>query len=142
MAISISQIEKLREKLEVMPKVEDPDRQVSKLEAVRMMVESIRDLQSRGYSIEKISEILSDSGLPIAPTTLKSYLTKVKVTPVKPSKRSLAKKGRDRFSSAQENNEKASKKPGSKSLSNTPVSAGVTPVPKSGFKPKEDSDEI
>ena len=146
MAISVSQIEILRGKLEEMPQVEDPDRKISNLEAIRMMASSIRDLQSRGYSIEKITEILRESGLEIAPTTLKSYLTKVKVSPAKSNTRSTNKPRRSSATTSRGDKKKASEKavPGvkSKPASSTKNSTGVTPVPPGSFTPKDDTDEI
>lgn len=146
MAISVSQIEILRGKLEGMPEVENPDRKISNLEAIRMMASSIRDLQSRGYSIEKIAEILRESGLEIAPTTLKSYLTKVKGSPGKSNSRSSGKPRRPSSSTSREVKEKASEKPAAsvdtKPTASPKNSAGVTPVPPGSFTPKEDSDEI
>ncbi|MFP3852376.1 hypothetical protein [Pseudomonas sp. W5-01] len=146
MAISVSQIEILRGKLEEMPEVENPDRKISNLEAIRMMASSIRDLQSRGYSIEKIAEILRESGLEIAPTTLKSYLTKVKGSPGKSNSRSSGKPRRPSSSTSREVKKKASEKPAAsvatKPTASSKNSAGVTPVPPGSFTPKEDSDEI
>lgn len=146
MAISVSQIEILKGKLEEMPQVEDPDRKISNLEAIRMMASSIRDLQSRGYSIEKITEILRESGLEIAPTTLKSYLTKVKVSPAKSNTRSTNKPRRSSATTSRGDKKKASEKavPGveSKPASSTKNSTGVTPVPPGSFTPKDDTDEI
>lgn len=146
MAISVSQIEILRGKLEEMPEVENPDRKISNLEAVRMMASSIRDLQSRGYSIEKITEILRDSGLEIAPTTLKSYLTKVKGSSVKSNSKSSGRPRRSSSSTSREVKKKASEKPAA-SVATKPAAGskklpGVTPVSPSSFTPKEDSDEI
>ncbi|EFW77699.1 hypothetical protein [Pseudomonas savastanoi] len=146
MAISVSQIEILRGKLEEMPQVEDPDRKISKMEAIRMMATSIRDLQSRGYSIEKISGILGESGLEIAPTTLKSYLTKVKVSPGKSNARSTSKPRRVSATTSRGEKKKASEKPvsavESKPASSRTNSTGVTPVPPGSFTPKDDTDEI
>lgn len=146
MAISASQIEILKGKLEEMPQLEDPDRKVSNLEAIRMMASSIRDLQSRGYSIEKIAEILRESGLEIAPTTLKSYLTKVKGSTGKSHPRPVGKPRRPSPSTNREEKKKASEKTpasaNSKPAGNSKISTGVTPVPPGSFTPKEDSDEI
>ena len=146
MAIRVSQIESLREKLEVMPQVEDPDRKVSKMEAVRMMASSIRDLQSRGYSIEKIAEILGDSGLDIAPTTLKSYLTKVKGSLGKSNYRTNSKPRGQSNGASRGEVKKASEKPASavstKPANTKNIPTGVTPVASSSFKPKDDTDEI
>nr|WP_016355643.1 hypothetical protein [Pseudomonas migulae]AGC70397.1 putative mobilization protein, MobC [Pseudomonas migulae] len=146
MAISVSQIEILRGKLEEMPQVEDPDRKISNLEAIRMVASSIRDLQSRGYSIEKITEILRESGLEIAPTTLKSYLTKVKVSQAKSNSRSTNKPRRSSATTSRGDKKKASEKAvsgvESKPASSTKNSTGVTLVPPGSFTPKDDTDEI
>ncbi|WP_156357584.1 hypothetical protein, partial [Pseudomonas cannabina] len=141
MAISVSQIEILKGKLEEMPQVEDPDRKISNLEAIRMMATSIRDLQSRGYTIEKITEILRESGLEIAPTTLKSYLTKVRVSPGKSNSRSTGKPRRKSVTTSSGVKKKASEKAASevesKPASSTRNTTGVTSVPPGSFKPKE-----
>nr|WP_172689305.1 hypothetical protein [Pseudomonas fluorescens]ARJ57907.1 putative mobilization protein MobC [Pseudomonas fluorescens] len=146
MAISVSQIEILKGKLEEMPQVEDPDRKISNLEAIRMMASSIRDLQSRGYSIEKITEILRESGLEIAPTTLKSYLTKVKGSPGKSNSRTSSKPRSSSASASRGVKKNTSEKPVSavdtKPVSNTKISTGVTPVTPGSFRPKDDTDEI
>ncbi|QCI15683.1 hypothetical protein E6B08_30700 (plasmid) [Pseudomonas putida] len=78
MGFTISQIEKLMGDLENLPEVEQPDKPVSKLKAVEMMQGSIKELQSRGYSLAKISEILTAGGMQISETTLKSYLTRAR----------------------------------------------------------------
>ncbi len=110
------------------------------------MASSIRDLQSRGYSIEKIAEILTDSGLDIAPTTLKSYLTKVKGSPVKSNPRTNRKPRSTSNGASRGEGKKAPEKPvpeaSPKPASNTKNSPGVTPVTLGSFKPKDDSDEI
>lgn len=146
MAISVSQIEILKGKLEEMPEVKDPDRKISNLEAIRMMASSIRDLQSRGYSIEKIAEVLRESGLEIAPTTLKSYLGKVKVSSGKSNSRSSGKPRGSSERNGQGVKKKASEKHTApvetKPAGNLNKSTGVTPVHPGSFTPKEDSHEI
>ncbi|SOS30043.1 putative mobilization protein, MobC (plasmid) [Pseudomonas cerasi] len=143
---ALRQIEILKGKLEELPQLEDPDRKISNLEAVRMMASSIRDLQSRGYSIEKIAEILRESGLEIAPTTLKSYLTKVKGSTGKSHPRPVSKSRRPSPSTNREEKKNASEKTpasvNSKPAGNSKISTGVTPVLPGSFTPKEDSDEI
>lgn len=146
MAISVSQIEILLGKLEKLPKVENPDRKISGREAVAMMATSIRDLQSRGYSIEKIAEILRESGLEIAPTTLKSYLTKVKVTPSRSKSRTSQKTRNDSDLNKKDDEKNASEKPEAPSRMNDQVDGkkklGGTTISSGSFVPKEDSHEI
>jgi hypothetical protein len=142
MTISISQIEMIREKLEEMPEVKNPDRKVTRMEAVKMMAAAIRDMQSRGYTLRRISEILADSGLQIAPTTLKTYLQKVKESAVKQSSRSTKKTNVSKIENRVESTGGPFEKSASTPSGNTPGTSGVKPVPKIGFKPKEDSDEI
>jgi hypothetical protein len=51
---------------------------VSKREAVRLLASTIRGLQGKGYRLDKIAELVSQRGVTIKPTTLKSYLHPVK----------------------------------------------------------------
>ena len=80
------QIEKVKEKLKNLPPLEE-NKDLSKQEAIKMLQKDILLLQKRGYSLEKIAEVLKQEGVEISTPTLKSYLqrgkTKKEATPKK-----------------------------------------------------------
>ncbi|AXQ50979.1 hypothetical protein DZC31_30150 (plasmid) [Stenotrophomonas rhizophila] len=78
MKITIETIENLQKSLKDLPVVEDKKREVSKPEAVKMLAADVAEMQKKGYTIEMIAEILTNSGLEMKPSTLKSYLTRAK----------------------------------------------------------------
>jgi DNA-binding transcriptional MerR regulator len=61
-----------------MPVVDKNSQKVSKQEAIRILAKTIFSLQKRGYTLEKISELLSSDGLGISTATLKNYLQRAK----------------------------------------------------------------
>lgn len=72
---TISQLRALSAKLSDMPAYDDPERVVrSKREMVTVLVRGINDMMRRGYPIERISEVLREDGVDLAPPTLRSYL--------------------------------------------------------------------
>lgn len=92
MGYKVAQIDELQKKLQELPEVNDIEREVTKQEAIRRMADTISQLQARGYSMEKIAEILTTSGLQISVPTLKSYLTRAKrMTRDKPRRKGAAK---------------------------------------------------
>lgn len=92
MGYKVAQIDELQKKLEELPEVNDIEREVTKQEAIRRMADAISQLQARGYSMEKIAEILTTEGFHISVPTLKSYLTRAKrVTRNKPQRKGPAK---------------------------------------------------
>jgi hypothetical protein len=52
--------------------------EVTKQEAVRLLVSTIRWLQAKGYRLDKIAELVSARGVKITATTLKNYLHRAK----------------------------------------------------------------
>jgi DNA-binding transcriptional MerR regulator len=62
-----------------MPVVDKNSQKVSKQEAIRILAKTIFSLQKRGYTLEKISELLSSDGLGISTSTLKNYLQRAKI---------------------------------------------------------------
>ena len=78
MGISREQIERIRSKLRATPKAPPSGVDTSKQEAVRLLVREIETLQSRGWSLEQIGEMLRGDGLVVATPTLKSYLSRAK----------------------------------------------------------------
>lgn len=71
------QVEKVKEKLKNLPPIEET-KDLSKQEAIKMLHKDILLLQKRGYSLEKITEVLKQEGVEISTPTLKSYLQRGK----------------------------------------------------------------
>lgn len=71
------QVEKIKEKLNNLPPIED-SKELSKQEAIKMLQKDILLLQKRGYSLEKITEVLKQEGVELSTPTLKSYLQRGK----------------------------------------------------------------
>lgn len=90
MQLTVADIKKLVRELDALPAVENDARPVNKSEAVKMLVQQIAALQSRGYTYEMIAHILSQKGLPISAASLKTYLGRAKAAArsrKKPAKR-------------------------------------------------------
>jgi hypothetical protein len=71
-------LESVADKLKNMPAVEKKDTEVSKSEAIKMLLSEIILMQERGYSLEQIADTLTDNGVDIKTPTLKSYLQRHK----------------------------------------------------------------
>ena len=69
-------IERLQRTLESAPKCRVEE--VSTLEAIRMLAPQIHAMQTKGYALGAIAEMLSGNGVPVTGATLKSYLSEVK----------------------------------------------------------------
>jgi len=141
MGIKVAQVEELRQKLLELPEVDDVEREVNKLEAVRRMADAVSLLKKRGYSMEKIAEILTNGGLEISAQTLKSYLTKAKS---KSRTKKRLKIAAESFPSStpEKVTPKVSSKD-SKAQSNEKTNDGsLTSARSSSFIPRDDSDDI
>ena len=142
MGFTISQIEKLMGDLENLPEVEQPDKPVSKLKAVEMMQGSIKELQSRGYSLAKISEILTAGGMQISETTLKSYLTRARGSMKGKTRRTPKARVKSSGEDRQGGKEKSTQAGAKAAQGVRQVTTGVTRDGNPGFQPKTDTDDI
>jgi hypothetical protein len=71
-------IERLIASLAGLPAVANVE--VNKQEAVRLLAPTIKELQGRGYSVARIAALVSEHGVMITTTTLRSYLHRLKPT--------------------------------------------------------------
>ena len=126
--LTLGKLESLAAKLRSLPEVTNKDRKVSKQEGVRFLVEEIKAMQKRGYTLDQVREYLQGGGLDIGTTTLKNYLNRSKPTQKKAQK-------------AKTDTPPAAPAPkGAASDSKTvEKKAGGT---KATFEPREDSEEI
>lgn len=85
MGITVEQVERIAEKLRALPPIENKKRVVSKQESIKMLTGEIAGLRERGYTLERIAELLTSDQLEIGAPTLKSYLQRSKPRSKKPS---------------------------------------------------------
>jgi hypothetical protein len=137
MAITAAKIEEIRQKLLGLQQIDDSEREVTKQDAIRILARAIAQVQRRGHSINKVADLLTELGLDISVSTLKSYLSKT----AKRNHRiaSVAKtKSIPSVTSA--------RPPDSKSSGRLPLPTKESPdvaVARSGsFRPREDSTDI
>jgi hypothetical protein len=102
MAILMETVEALRAKMEAMPVADTGKQELSKQQAVSELREAIALLQERGYSLEAIAKTLSEGGVELKTTTLKSYLQRSKGTksPAKRKPKADAPKAAEKATSA------------------------------------------
>jgi hypothetical protein len=80
MGYTAAQVEEIAGKLRAMPVVEQPPKDLTKQEVVKMLAKEIKSLQKKGYTLEQIATSLKGEGLDISTPTLKSYLQRLKST--------------------------------------------------------------
>jgi hypothetical protein len=163
--ISILAIEDLQKAMREAP--EYSAKEVTKVQAVRLLAPQIQEMQSRGYSLGQIADFLSAKGFLIKPTALKNYLTKIKADTAKKTPRIPARTrtndrtlpgasersqdpsvGSERGAGSGETGEAGPGRPGEmKDRSMGPSSAGVRtssggPPLRSGSTPRKDSPDL
>ncbi len=72
MPVTIEDIERLREKLAALP--QHRPRKVSKHEAVALLTGELAGAQRRGYGVDDLAQLFSESGITINAATLRGYL--------------------------------------------------------------------
>ncbi len=81
--IAITAIHQLQRQLQDAP--EYTANEVSMVRAIQLLAPDIRAMKTRGYTMDQVAKMLTSSGVPIAATTLKSYLNRFTMAPlVKP----------------------------------------------------------
>ena len=75
MSFTKTQIDEFARRLKELPAVEKPAN-INKVEAIKTLKPEILAMQKKGYTLEKISEVLTELGMEIKTTTLKAYLQK------------------------------------------------------------------
>jgi hypothetical protein len=78
MAVTLADIDTIREKMQGAPDIEKSRRRITKQEAIRALYPEIEAMQRKGYTLEQIAEFVTSSGLAITVATLKSYLQRIK----------------------------------------------------------------
>lgn len=146
MRITLATIDDLRRKLDELPPQAATHRAISKQEAVALLAKEVAALQNRGYTMDEIANVLSNNGLPVAVSTLKSYLSRAK----SPSKKASTKprhaaQGKsaatavDADESTSKNGKRNAAEVPRETAARTDVSTGVR---SSSFMPREDSISI
>ena len=71
---SLAQVETAKANLDALPAADKDTREVGLQGAIKALAPTIRKLASRGYSRQKIIDLLREQGIPISTSTLKHYL--------------------------------------------------------------------
>ena len=66
----------IAEKMALLPKKDDLDREVGTKETVGLLRKQINGLRKKGWSFEEIARYLTEEGIPIKKSTLESYHTR------------------------------------------------------------------
>jgi hypothetical protein len=83
--IRVADIERLQCTMEGVP--EQRVEQVTTMQAVRMLSSQIRGMQTKGYGLAAIAELLSDNGVVVTVKTLKTYLSEARAAGGRKSRR-------------------------------------------------------
>ncbi|OWY40390.1 hypothetical protein CEK28_03800 [Xenophilus sp. AP218F] len=77
MGYTVGIIKEIAEQLKELPVMEESSREISKQEAINLLADEIKELQTRkNYTFDQIAEVLSKRGLQITGKTLKTYLSR------------------------------------------------------------------
>jgi hypothetical protein len=90
--IPVAAIEQLQRALEDVPECQVED--VSKVQAIRMLIPQIQNMRSKGYGWSAIARLVSEGGIGVSAVTLKSYLTQAKADGRKSGERKANRPGR------------------------------------------------
>jgi hypothetical protein len=71
----LAQVETAKANLDALPAADKDTREVGLQGAIKALAPSIRKLVSRGYSRQKIIELVREQGIPVGNSTLKAYLS-------------------------------------------------------------------
>ena len=71
-------VDEIRARLLALPARDPGERRLDKQTAIRHIVDEITALQQRGYTLEQVAALLTDEGIPVTTTTLKSYLQRIR----------------------------------------------------------------
>jgi hypothetical protein len=77
--ITIATIHELKQQMEEASEYEAND--VSMVRAIQLLAPHIRAMKTKGYTMDQVARTLTSVGIPIAATTLKSYLSRFTVVP-------------------------------------------------------------
>jgi hypothetical protein len=72
-------IHELKQQMEEAPEYEANE--VSMVRAIQLLAPHIRVMKTKGYTMDQVARTLTSAGIPIAATTLKSYLSRFTVVP-------------------------------------------------------------
>ena len=87
MTYTVEKAEEMAQALRALPAMDDSKRRLSKQGVVTYLATEIAALQQRGYPLEQVAESLRGIGLTITTPTLKNYLQRTKMKPVKSAPR-------------------------------------------------------
>ena len=71
---SLAQVETTKQNLDALPAADKSTRQVGLKDAIRALAPTLRKLHAKGYSREKIVELLREQGIPVGKSSLHQFL--------------------------------------------------------------------
>lgn len=71
---SLAQVETTKQNLDALPAADKDTRQVGLKDAIRALAPTLRKLHARGYSRDKIVELLREQGITVGKSTLNQYV--------------------------------------------------------------------
>ncbi len=133
MTIKLDTIEAMREKMKAAPEVAKEKRSSSKQEAIKELKREIELMQKKGYTLDQISQFMTEGGLQITTPTLKSYLQRSKTAKSKTQNKEI----KQPAVVAAEKTEQAAK-----SIVEKATKATESDLKKGSFETRPDSEEI
>lgn len=124
---SHTQVQQIAERLSAMKAQPKPERSLTASGAIALMIDEIKALQGRGYTIAEIADFLRQNDLPVSAATLKSAIARAQ-----PAKQS-------RLRSKTEGPTRRSAQKTSDHDSGSDITKSQTP---GSFRPISDTDEI
>ncbi len=124
---SQTQVQQIAERLSAMKAQPKPERSLTASGAIALMIEEIKALQGRGYTIAEIADLLRQNDLPVSAATLKSAIARAQ--PARQSKPRNKAEGSTRRSPQKQSD-------------NVPDSAITKSQAPGSFRPISDTDEI
>jgi hypothetical protein len=81
--IEFARLNSIRQQLRAVPQKDMTPHEITKSEAIRHLLPEILELRSKGHSVQEIAQLLSDSGVPVSPWTVKNILARSEEPPVR-----------------------------------------------------------
>jgi hypothetical protein len=110
-------------------------KEVTKVEAMRLLLPQIRAMQAKGYAVAHIAHVLSETGISLTEVTLKNYLHRLKV----PADKGAARRGKQAVALERPTLEDVPTSPAAK-LNEAGRTAGLSASPRrESVKPSSDA---
>lgn len=128
----VRNILEIKEKLSGLPDLtEENEMSITSRDAVGMLADVLDTLISKGYSTQKIVQLLNENGMEIALSTLRRYMSQLK-----PATRKKQRKKKTTEKQVDETNERSAQPANAQATADAPKRTAA------GFQVRKDSDEL